>query len=102
MTDPLPQSDDAAPEPGPLRLLRLLVTTLTVVMIVGVVVVVGLLVTRLTDDTPPLPDTITLPGGAKAQAVTMGPGWYAVVTTDQRILIFDATSGDLRQTVEID
>ncbi len=79
-----------------------MVTTLTAVMIVGVVVVVGLLVTRLSDDTPPLPDTITLPGGAKAQAVTMGPGWYAVVTDDQRILIFDATTGNLRQTVEIE
>ena len=102
MSDPLPQSDDAAPEPGHLRLLRLLVTTLTVVMIVGVVVVVGLLVTRLTDDTPPLPDQIALPDGAGALAVTMGPGWYAVVTDDQRILIFDATSGNLRQTVEIE
>jgi len=102
MTDPLPEPDDAAPEPGHLRLLRLLVTTLTAVMIVGVVVVVGLLVTRLSNDTPPLPDTITLPGGAKTQAVTMGPGWYAVVTDDQRILIFDATSGELRQTVEIE
>jgi len=102
MTDPLPHSDDAAPEPGHLRLLRLLVTTLTAVMIVGVVVVVGLLVTRLSDDTPPLPDQIALPDGAEAQAVTMGPGWYAVVTKDQRILIFDATTGKLRQTVEID
>ncbi|MDX2483668.1 MAG: DUF6476 family protein [Pseudodonghicola sp.] len=102
MTDPLPQSDDAVPEPGPLRLLRLLVTTLTVVMIVGVVVVVGLLVTRLSGRTPPLPDHITLPDGAKAQAVTMGPGWYAIVTDDQRILIFDATSGNLRQSVKID
>lgn len=102
MTEPLPHSDDAAPEPGGLRLLRLLVTTLTVVMIVGLVVVVGLLVTRLSDKTPPLPDQIDLPDGAKALAVTMGPGWYAVVTQDQRILIFDATSGKLRQTVEIE
>ena len=102
MTDPLPETDDAAPEPGHLRLLRLLVTTLTAVMIVGVVVVVALLVTRLSDDTPALPEAITLPGDAEAQAVTMGPGWYAVVTTDQRILIFDATTGELRQTVEIE
>ncbi|TDK51747.1 DUF6476 family protein [Antarcticimicrobium luteum] len=102
MTDPLPHSDDATPEPGNLRLLRLLVTTLTAVMIVGLVVVVGLLVTRLSNKTPPLPETITLPGGAQALAVTMGPGWYAVVTDDQRILIFDATSGKLRQTVGIE
>lgn len=102
MNDPLPDASDAAPEPGNLRALRLLVTTLTVVMILGVVVVVGLLVTRLSDKTPPLPDQIALPAGARALAVTAGPGWYAVVTQDQRILIFDATSGRLRQTVEIE
>lgn len=80
----------------------MLVTTLTVVMICGVVVVVGLLVTRLSDDTPTLPDEITLPGGARAQAVTIGDGWYAVVTDDQRILIFDRTTGKLRQTVVLE
>lgn len=91
------------PEPGNLRLLRLLVTTLMVVMILGVLVIVGLLVTRLSADrTPPLPDQIALPDGARALAVTAGPGWYAVVTQDQRILIFDATSGSLRQSVEIE
>lgn len=89
-------------EPNSLRLLRILVTVLTGVMIVGVVVVVGLLVTRLTDDTPTLPETVSLPDGAKASAVTIGETWYAVVTQDQRILIFDRPSGKLRQTIVLE
>ncbi len=82
--------------------MRVLVTVLTVVMIGGVVVVVGLLVTRLSNDTPTLPDEIVLPDGAKVQAVTIGNGWYAIVTEDQRILIYDKTTGALKQTVTLD
>jgi len=83
-------------------MLRRLVTTLMVVMILGVVVIVGLLVTRLSSDRPPaLPEHLALPEGAKAEAVTLGKGWIAVVTADQRILIYDATTGALRQTVAL-
>lgn len=102
MSDPSDPGLDPGPEPGALRFLRLLVTTLTGVMIVGVVVVVYLLVTRLGDRGPVLPDSITLPDGSTPLAVTAGPGWYAVVTDDGTILVYDATSGALRQTVEID
>lgn len=84
-------------------MLRRLVTTLMVVMILGVVVIVGLLVTRLSSDrSPALPEHLALPEGAKAEAVTLGKGWIAVVTDDQRILIYDATTGALRQTVALD
>ena len=89
-------------EPANLRLLRRLVTVLTAVMICGVLVVVFLLVTRLSGDAPVLPDTITLPEGATAQAFTQGADWYAVVTTDDRILIFDRLTGELRQTVAVE
>ena len=89
-------------EPANLRFLRRLVTVLTVVMICGVLVVIGLLVTRLTDKGTDLPDSITLPDGATAQSFTMGGDWYAVVTQDDRILIFDRLSGNLRQTLRID
>ena len=67
-------------------------------MIVGVITVVGLLVTRMpqVNAGPLLPETLILPDGAKAAAVTMGTGWIAVVTTDDRILIFDK-AGKLRQ-----
>jgi len=78
------------------------VTVLTVVMICGVLVVIGLLVTRLNRNTPMLPDQITLPEGMKAQAFTQGESWYAVVTTNDEILIFDRLTGALRQTITID
>lgn len=92
------------PEPANLTLLRRLVTGLTAVMIVGLVVVVGLIVIRFSQDRdgPPLPATLELPDGAKALAVTAGDGWYAVVTQDNRILIFDALTGALRQSVQVE
>jgi hypothetical protein len=49
-----------------------------------------------------LPENITLPDGAQAQNFTRGADWIAIVTTGNEILIFDAASGDLRQTVEIE
>lgn len=85
-----------------MRFLKGLVIALTLVMIVGVITVVGLLVTRMPNATEiPLPETLRLPEGAVAQAVTVGSGWFAVVTTDSRILIFDRTSGALRQEVKV-
>lgn len=81
--------------------MRLLVTTLTGVMIAGLVILVVLFVTRFPDPRPTLPDNVSLPDGVAAQAITFGAGWYAVVTNDNRILIFDAQSGALRQDVAI-
>jgi len=85
-----------------LRFLRRMVTVLTTVMIVGVVIVIGLLVTRLTRNTPVLPDQIALPDGAKATAFTQSTDWYAVVTDRNEILIFDRMSGALKQTVIVE
>jgi hypothetical protein len=71
-------------------------------MIAGVIAIVALLVTRLQGGGAlPLPESITLPDGAKAQAVTAGDDWYAVVTMDNRILIFDRLTGELRQEVTV-
>ena len=99
---------DTAPEqeglPPSLRFLKALVILLTITMIVGVIVVVSLIVIRFPQVSargPVLPAEITLPEGARAAAVTFGDGWYAVVTTDNRILIFDRESGTLRQSVAI-
>ncbi len=89
-------------EPANLRFLRRLVTVLTAVMILGLLTIVALLVIRLGAARPlPLPDLITLPEGATATAFTRGSDWYAVVTGDNRILIFDAETGAIRQTVTI-
>ncbi|WP_172293795.1 DUF6476 family protein [Pseudoruegeria sp. HB172150] len=100
--------EEAPEQAGDLRSLKLLkglVTVLMVVMIVGFIVLIAVLVTNFpgtrSGGGPALPDSIALPEGAVAEAFTQGDGWYAVVTEDQRILIFDAASGDLRQDVEI-
>lgn len=74
-----------------------------ITMIVGVIAVVATLVTRMPDgqvSPPELPATITLPVGEVAQAVTMGQGWFAVVTASQKILIFNAR-GALLQSVTL-
>lgn len=74
-------------------------------MIIGLLVIVGLLVTRFwgegAETLPPLPESLALPDGAKATAFTQGPDWYAVVTDDNRILIFDRATGELRQSVDL-
>ena len=85
-----------------MKYLRLLVTVLTATMILGLLVIVVLFVIRFSSGGPALPDTIALPDGAEAQAFTQGDDWYAVVTSDDRILIFDRTSGRLRQTIAIE
>ncbi|MBT8457614.1 MAG: hypothetical protein HKO95_07460 [Rhodobacteraceae bacterium] len=98
--------DDDTPLSGPdtrhLRFLKGLVTVLTATMILGVLAIVVLLVIRLQAPAPPaLPASITLPDGATATAFTQGDGWFAVVTADDRILIFDRVGGTLLQTVDI-
>ncbi|MFY2826204.1 DUF6476 family protein [Ruegeria sp. MALMAid1280] len=94
-----PQEPQETPQ---LRLLRRMVMLLTAVMIGGVLVTFALIVIRLSDRTPTLPDQVELPNGAKAQAVTIGNNWYAVVTDDNRILIFDKTTGRQRQEIAIE
>lgn len=74
---------------------------MTAVMMVGLVVVVALIVIRLNADGPTMPDQISLPEGVNATALTIGEGWWAVVTDDQRILIYDQLSGALRQEIAI-
>ncbi|MGR3638372.1 DUF6476 family protein [Alterinioella nitratireducens] len=99
--DDTPATEDR--DPLNLRVLRILVTVLTVTMIVGLITVVAVFVTRFENGSPvALPDQVTLPEGESARAVTFGPDWYAVVTANDLILIYDRASGDLRQTVTID
>jgi hypothetical protein len=75
---------------------------LTATMILGLLVIVTLFVTRFRSAPDlALPESITLPEGARATAFTQGKGWYAVVTEDERILIYDRISGGLRQVVDI-
>ena len=98
-----PVTNNEPEEPANLKFLRTLVTVLTGTMIVGVVVIIGLLVMRFTSPpaSVPLPASITLPDGAQATAFTRGSHWYAIVTDQDEILIFDPDTGDLRQTIQI-
>ncbi len=80
-----------------------LVTVLTATMILGLLVIVTLFVTRFRSAPEMvLPESITLPEGARATAFTQGTGWLAVVTADGRILIYDRQSGALRQEVKVE
>lgn len=88
---------------GTVKYLRILVTVLSATMILGFIVIVVLFVIRFSDAFgPDLPDVITLPDGSVPVAFTRASDWYAVVTDDNRILIFDLDSGALRQTVTVE
>jgi len=86
-----------------LRFLRLLVTVLTATMILGLLAIVALLVIRFSTERPTLtmPASIQLPDGTRATAFTQSVDWYAVVTADNQILIFDRASGQLIQQVDV-
>ncbi|KAF0674946.1 DUF6476 family protein [Profundibacterium mesophilum] len=97
---------DDTPDTQPLAgliFLKWLVTGLTATMLVGLVVLIVLFVTRFPDRaTVPLPATLRLPAGVEAIAFTRGPDWLGVVTADDRILILDAATQELRQTIVIE
>ena len=86
--------------PPGLRFLRQLVTVLTVVMIVGVVLIAALLVIRLNQPALAIPDQITLPPRTTAISYTQTQDWFAVVTDENKILIFDL-NGQLIQEVGV-
>jgi hypothetical protein len=102
--DPTPQPARVSAQ---LVFLRRLVTVLTITMIAGMVLITTLFVIRFSGDRVPagtqmaLPVAITLPHGTIATAFTQGPNWYAVVTANDEILIFDLATGALRQTLVI-
>ena len=95
---------DSNPQPvdaKTLKFLRLLVTVLTGTMILGLLVIITLFVIKFSNTRAKLPSEITLPAGAKAQAITQGDSWYAVVTTDNRIFIYSRTTGTILQEIAV-
>jgi len=89
-------SDDDTPAlPATLRFLKILVTTLTGVMIVGLVTIVALLVTRLgvPAPLPVLPESLVLPEGASVAAVTFARDWLVVVTGEGNVLLYRPDGG---------
>ena len=107
LMEPSPQP---ALTPAHLVFLRRLVTALTATMIAGMIIIITLFVIRFSGekndrDTASditLPDRITLPQGTTAIAFTQGLDWYAVVTSDNRILIFNRATGALQQSVVLE
>jgi len=93
--------DDDSTLPPPLRYLKRLVTVLTVVMVAGFLVLIAALVMSRNADPLPLPDRITLPDGVSATSFTQGTDWFAVVTDNDQILIYDRATGTLQQTVVV-
>jgi hypothetical protein len=95
--------EGGAPDDRTLRYLKALVTILTVTMILGFLTIVALFVMRFAEmNRVELPDEITLPDGAVATAFTRGKGWFAVVTEDDEILVYNRATGNLLQRVRIE
>ncbi len=98
---------DNGGEPTNLMFLRILVIILTGSMIAGLVTIIILIVIRVpnviqtVEDPVPLPGSITLPDGTNAESFTQSADWYAVITTENEILIFNRDDGTLRQKMKI-
>lgn len=88
-------------EPANLKFLRVLVSVLTGTMILGVLVLITLIVIRFNETSTSFPGTITLPAGTNAQAFTQTKHWYAVVTQDDRILIYNRDTDALVQEIQV-
>ena len=105
MTDPTILPDP--PEPPRIRALRRLVTALTLTLIFGMLVIVGLFIWRLAPGAkaPNLPSDITLPQGETLTGYAQNPDWTVLITTDtagvQRLHLLRAGSETIHQTTQI-
>jgi hypothetical protein len=90
-----------AERPPELRFLKLLVAALAATMIAGILAIVALLALRLPGQPAPLalPEGLTLPPGARAEALSFGRDWVVVLTEDGAALVYDRATGVLRNRV---
>lgn len=93
--------EDEPALPPQLNYLKWLTTALSVVMIVGFVVMITAFVIRLNRDPLPLPERITLPEGVSPVAFTQGTDWFAIVTSNDQILIYSRDTNALIQEITI-
>ena len=77
---------------------------LTIIMIVGFSIIVSLFILKFRDLSQSrlsLPESIDMPNGAAPLAFTVGPDWYAIVASDDEILVFDRANGRIIQRIPI-
>ena len=86
-----------------MRYLKWLVTALSVTMIAGFIVLVTVVVMRFNQSAPgpAFPDSLALPAGVTAEAVTRGPDYLLVVGTEGRVFVFSPDGQHVRQEIQI-
>ncbi|MFD1797676.1 hypothetical protein FQV27_11045 [Paracoccus aurantiacus] len=94
---------DVQGEPVPhLRFLKLMVGGLAVAMVLGLAAIVAILWIRLNSPVlPELPDTVALPSGSAARAVTFSEERLIVVTDKDELLIY-GRDGALEKQIRLD
>ena len=105
MLEPTAHHPKGPEEPANLRLLRILVTTLTATMILGIALVVILLAVRLNAPRSGVfadIDQITLPDHVQATAVTQTETEVLVVGSDGKLYIFPAGSKAPRKIIALE
>jgi len=103
MGDEIPEGDAALP--ANLRFLRVLVTVLTAVMILGVITIVGLLVIRLNDGGGAavlvVPSEFDPPAGVAIVGYSLVEGRTVLIGDDAVIRVYDTDSRALVQEIRI-
>ena len=80
-----------------IKFLKLLVTVLAGVMIVGFVIIVSLFILNFRTSNIPIPAIIDLPSNVRPVAYTQTKNWYAIVTDQDEIFIYDKTGNQLQK-----
>lgn len=102
MAEDFPEED--GPLPPNLRFLRMLVTVLTAVMILGVITIVALLVIRLGDHGQPIlvhPEVFDIPEGVNTLGYSVVDGYTVIVGDDQVIRVFASDTRELVNQLDL-
>ncbi len=102
MSEEFPEGD--SPLPPNLRFLRMLVTVLTAVMILGVITIVGLLVIRLGDSAQPIlvhPEVFAIPDGVGTVGYSIVNGYTVIIGDDGVIRVFASDTQALVDTIDL-
>ena len=84
-----------------IKFLKLLVTVLAGVMIIGFVIIVSLFILNFRTSAIPMPAKIELPSSVSPVAYTQTKNWYAIITDQDEILIYDK-AGNQIQKIKVD